>query len=195
MEVLKERIFKVIERQIDVKEFESWLYSETSLAERMDDDLIFELYSFNYNQRGVDYEFRKLFLSFFDEKEFTDWKIIANLETLSEGCKEPERILADLDFYDLGYDDYSYLSRLGYNQYELEDCEYYGWSREKMILEIGKEAKQLLIEIQEWLSTTSNTDLSKFEPKTKKIDMVPNSIPNNVIEPQNNSIKWWEFWK
>ncbi len=193
MEALKERIFKVIERQIDIKEFESWLYSETSLAEKMDDDLILELYSFNYNQRGVDYEFRKLFLSFFDEKEFTDWKIIANLETLSVGCKDPERILAD--FYDLGYDDYPYLSSLGYNQYELEDCEYYGWSREKMILEIGKEAKQLLLEIQEWLLTSSNTDLCRFEPKTKKIDMVPNSIPNNVIAPQNDSIKWWEFWK
>lgn len=77
----------------------------------MGDDLDLELYSFNYNQRGVDYDFRKHFLSFFDEKEFTDWMIIANLETLSMGCKEPERILAD--FYDLGYGDYPYLSSLG----------------------------------------------------------------------------------
>jgi hypothetical protein len=193
MEALKERIFKVIERQTGIKEFENWLYSQTSLAERMDDDLILELYSFNYNQRGVDYEFRKLFLSFFNENEFTDWKIIANLETLSVGCKEPERILAD--FYDLGYDDYPYLSSLGYNQYELEDCEYYGWSREKMILEIGNEAKQLLLEIQEWLLTSSNTDLSKFEPATKNMDMISYNIPNNVITTENNSNKWWEFWK
>lgn len=193
MEALKERIFKVIEKQIDVKEFENWLYAETSLAERMDDELILELYSFNYNQRGVDYEFRKLFLSFFDEREFTNWKIIANLKILSGGCKEPERILAD--FYDLGYYDYPYLSSLGYNQFELEDCEYYGRSREKMILEIGKEAKQLLLEIQEWLLTSSNKDLNKFKPQTKKMDTVTDTIPNHVIAPQNKSTKWWEFWK
>lgn len=66
------------------------------------------------------------------------------------------------------------------NQYELEDCEYYGWSRENMTLEIGKEAKQLFLEIQEWLLTSSNTDLSRFEPKTKKIDMIPYNVQNNV---------------
>ncbi|MER3329806.1 MAG: hypothetical protein RIF34_09540, partial [Candidatus Kapaibacterium sp.] len=176
MDELKERIFKVIERQIGIKEFENWLYSDENLATRMDEDLVFELYSFNYNQRGVDYEFRKLFLSFFYDKEFTEWKIIANLETLSVGCKEPERILAD--FYDLGYDDYPYLSSLGYNKYELEDCEYYGWSREKMISEIQKEAKQLLLEVQEWFLISSNTDLSKFEPNSKKTNMISYGIPN-----------------
>jgi len=194
MEVLKERIFKVIERQTGIKEFENWLYSETSLAERMDDDLILELYSFNYNQRGVDYEFRKLFLSFFDEKEFTDWKIIANLETLSEGCKEPERILAD--FNDLGYENYSYLMSLSHYEYQLDDYEFCGgWSRERMIYEMQKEAKQLLLEIQEWLLTSSNTDLSKFEPATKNMDMISYNIPNNVITTENDSSKWWEFWK
>lgn len=167
MEALKERIFKVIEEQIDIKEFEIWLYSKTSLSERMGEDLIFELYSFNYNQRGVGYEFRKLFLSFFDEKEFTDWKIIANLETLSVGCKEPERILAD--FSDLGYEDYPYLMSIGDYQYQLDDYELYGgWSREKMISEMQKEADELLSEIQEWLMNSSNGDLMNFEPKTKK---------------------------
>lgn len=193
MESLQKRIFKVIEKQIDIKEFESWLYSKTSLSERMDEDLILELYSFNYNQKGVYYEFRKLFLSFFDEKEFANWKIIANLETLSEGCDVPERILAD--FYDLGYDDYPYLISIGYNKYELEDCEYYGWSREKMISEIRKEASLLLLEIQEWIQTTSNFDLSQFEPKTKNIDMIPCSVPSDVITNETSSKKWWEFWK
>lgn len=189
MEALKERIFKVIEKQIDIKEFENWLYSETSLSERMEEGLIFELYSFNYNQLGVDYEFRKLFLSFFDEKDFTSWKIVTNLQTLSRGCKVPERILAD--FYELGYNGYPCLSSIGY----IDDFECFGWSREEMLTTVQKEARQLLLEIQEWLLNSTNVDLSKFEAKTKKIDMVHYSDSNNVIITENNSNRWWEFWK
>lgn len=193
MEDLRERIFKVIEKQIDMKDFENWLYSNIQLSERMDEELILQLYSFNYNQQRVDYEFRKLFLSFFDEREFTDWKIIANLQTLSEGCKEPERILAD--FYDWGYKNYPYLTSIGYNKYELEDCAYFNRSREQMINEIQEEASQLLAEIKDWLRITANVDLSEFKPKTKKIDMVPFNISENVITIDNTSKKWWEFWK
>jgi len=193
MESLKERIFKVIEKQIDIKDFERWLYSEKNLSDRMDEGLILELYSFNYNQKGVNYEFRKLFLQFFDEKEFTSWKIIANLKTLEEGCNVPERILAD--FYDLGYEDHPYLTSIGHTRDGLEDCEYYGWSRERMISEIQKEASQLLLEIQEWLQTAPNFDLSQFEPKTKKTDIIPYSVPTDFTATERGSKKWWEFWK
>lgn len=193
MEALKERIFKVIEKQLEIKEFESWLYSEASLSERMHEDLILELYSFNYNQRAVDYEFRNLFLSFFDKQEFTHWKIIANLETLSKGGNVAERVLND--FYDLGFEDYPYLMTIGHYQYQLDDCEYYGWSREKMISEIQKEASQLLSEIQEWLKTPSNIDLRQFEPQIKNVDVIPDNSSENVISTGNNLKKWWEFWK
>ncbi|GAA5043736.1 hypothetical protein GCM10011506_47220 [Marivirga lumbricoides] len=193
MEDLKERIFKVIEKQVEMKEFENWLYSNIQLSERMDEELILQLYIFNYNQQGVDYEFKTLFLSFFEEREFTDWKIIANLETLSEGCKEPETILAD--FCDLGYENYPYLTSIGYNKYELEDYAYFNRSREQMINEIQEEASQLLAEIKDWLRTHPGEDLSKFESRTKKIDMIPNNFPENVIKTESTSNKWWEFWK
>jgi len=186
------RIFKVIEKQTEIKEFEKWLYSEETLVDQMDNELILELYSFNYNQRGVDYEFSKLFLSFFDEKEFIDWKIIANLETLSERCNTPERILGD--FYDL-IDVYSFLTSVGYHPYELEDCEYFGRSRSEMIAEIQNEAKQLLLEIQEWLLTSSNKDLRYFVPKPKKTEATPYHVPMNVIIPEISTTRWWEFWK
>lgn len=193
METLKENIYKVVEKEIKINEFENWLYTESNLVDRMDEDIVFELFNFNYKQRGVDYEFEKLFLSFFDEKNFINWKIVANLKTLSEGCKQPERILSD--FYELGYNGYSFLSCIGYNQYELEDCEFYGWSREELINEIQKEANQLVVEIKGCFESNWNFDLSQFQPKIRKIDMIHYHALKDVVVIEAFSVKWWRFWK
>ncbi len=193
MEALKERTFKVIERQIEIKEFENWLYSETCLAERMDDDLILELYSFNYNQRGVDYEFRKLFLSFFNKKEFTDWKIIANLEMLRKGSDESERIL--WSFNDLTEEGYSFLSHLGYSVYDLEESEYLGWDRQKLLEIIREESAQLLEELNDWIRVSQSSDLKDFKSKFAKSHIalpVQIGLSDPKIDTPN---KWWEFWK
>jgi hypothetical protein len=193
MEALKEKVFKVIDRQIEIKDFESWLYDQSSLSERMDEALILELYSFNYNQRAASFEFKQLFLPFFDEKEFIEWKIIANLKTLSAGCNEPERILGD--FYKMGCESYPCLAAIGYNNYWIEDCEQFGWSRQKMIREIQNEAKLLLFEIEEWLETSSYNDLMQFQPKSKKLEMENNTTSDAPISTEVDSKKWWEFWK
>ena len=192
MEDLKIRVFRTIEKEIELQDFEKWLYVQNDLSERMDEGLILELFSFNYNQRGASFGFDRKFINYFDKKEFTNWKILANLKTLQNGCEEPERILCD--FYDLSNGDYPYLSSLGYNQFELEDCEYYGWSRKERLKAIQKEADELLSEIEEWSASAQEVDLKDFEPKTKKLDMLRFSSPeSSATEPINK--KWWEIWK
>lgn len=193
METLQEKIFKVVEEQIDIKDFESWLYAERHLSERMDESLILELYSFNYNQIGVKYEFKKLFLSFFDEGKFTNWKIITNLKALSEGCDKPKRILQD--FIDLERAGYPYLQRIGYSLYSLEDCEYYGLNKQEMINDIQKEAELLLSEIQIWLQTTSGPDLKNFESKPENMEEILIIVSEDELTNEMETKKWWKFWK
>ena len=55
MEDLKIRVFRTIEKEIELQDFEKWLYVQNDLSERMDEGLILELFSFNYNQRGASF--------------------------------------------------------------------------------------------------------------------------------------------
>lgn len=192
MEDLKVRIFRTIEKEIELKEFEHWLYKQSELSDRMDEDLILELFSFNYNQRGANYEFENRFLTYFDREEFTNWKIVANLKTLGEGCKEPERILSD--FKDLSENGYSFLSHLGYAIYDLEECEFFGWDRPALIDVVRDESNQLLNELNDWLKNGPSKRLEDFTPKYQKLNItlpVRNRSQINSKKPT----KWWEFWK
>src|SRR5258706_2578242 len=99
---LKEKVFQTIEEQIPLKEFEQWLYQQSDLLEKMSNDLILELFEFNYNQKGAHYEFKKSFVKYFDENEFMLWKIKANLRDLIAGKETKDRILHEF-YYDLGY--------------------------------------------------------------------------------------------
>jgi hypothetical protein len=124
---LTERIFMAIEEQIPLKEFEQWLYSQPELLEAINDDLILGLFTFNYNQKGALYEFKIAFLQYFNEDEFMLWKIKANLSDLIAGKQTKDRILTEF-YYELGYDEYPFLQRLGYYRFEIEDAEYDGRS-------------------------------------------------------------------
>lgn len=193
MESLKNMIFSTIEKEIELKEFEQWLYRQEDLSFRMDEELILELYSFNYNQRGAGYEFNSRFIKYFDKEEFTNWKILTNLKMLGEGCKDPERILDDFKY--LSEEGYSFLSHLGYAVYDLEECEYLGWDRPQLLEIIRDESIQLLKEIIDWLQEAPNNKLMDFKSKCQKsyitLPVKVAARPTNITQ----SKKWWKFWK
>lgn len=197
MEPLKKKIFKVIEQQIPIKEFESWLYNQQALAGRMDEDLILELFSFNYNQKDVHYEFKRKLLPYFDQNEFIQWKVVNNLTTLSKGCTAPMRILED--FYWLSEEGRcTFLWRMACMMYELEDAEYalevgessYYRSKQEILNDIQREAQELLQGLLKWLEAKPDEDIKNFvydEEATEKVA--------EEKAPQVQLRKWWQFWK
>ena len=193
MEDLKNRIFRTIEKEIELQDFEAWLYEQNELAERMDEELILELFSFNYGQKGACYEFERKFLGYFEKEDFTNWKIIANLEMLRKGSNESERIL--WNFNDLSEEGYSFLKPLGYSVYDLEESEYLGWSKKKILEVIREESAQLLEELYDWMEEPKNGNLKEFKSNyNKSYITLPTKLGLSVpkIATQN---KWWEFWK
>ena len=193
MELLKEKIFQVIEEQADIKEFENWLYQQSDLAEMMDQDLILELFSFNYNQNAANYIFKNSFLPYFDQEEFANWKIMANLNDLVIGKGNTERILAD--FNDMSLEEYPFLTDLGYYRFYFEDCDYTGRSREALQKDLQMEAESLLGEIQESQVMDSAFDLKNFVSKQQLIENLKYDNPVSQINSSGNRKKWWEFWK
>ncbi|MDN5214955.1 hypothetical protein QQ020_22940 [Fulvivirgaceae bacterium BMA12] len=193
MELLKEKIFQVIEEQLGIKEFEDWLYQQNDLAEMMDQDLILELFSFNYNQNAANYIFKNSLLPYFDQEEFANWKIMANLNDLVIGRGNTERILAD--FNDMSLEEYPFLTDLGYYRFYFEDCEYTGRSREGLQKDLQMEAESLLGEIQEFQVMDSAFDLKNFVSKQQLIENLKYNNAVNQIISSGNGKKWWEFWK
>ncbi len=128
---LKKMVFKTIEDHLPLKEFETWLYDQEDLSNQIGEDLILELFTFNYNQNGAKYAFKNTFLNCFDKEEFMLWKVKTNLQDLIDGRETRERILND--FYWIGYDDVPCIQGLGYYMYNFEDAEYYKTEKESII--------------------------------------------------------------
>ncbi|HEY9006349.1 MAG TPA: hypothetical protein VIM75_09455 [Ohtaekwangia sp.] len=78
---LKENVFKVIEHYMPLEEFESWLYSSDGLINLMNEDVVLEVFAFNYRQSDAGYQFRKAIFKFFKEDEFLLWKVKAFIVT------------------------------------------------------------------------------------------------------------------
>src|SRR5689334_22974662 len=130
-----------IEEQIPLKEFEQWLYTQPDFLNAInDDDLILAIFSFNYNQKGAQHEFKHTLLHYFDEEEFMLWKIKANLNDLIAGKEIRDRILNEF-YYELGYGDYPFLQRIGYYMFELEDAQYAGRSAADVLVGLRADAR------------------------------------------------------
>lgn len=101
---LKLNIFKAIEDQMSLKDFESWLYVNEALSNKLNEDVVLEAYSFNYNQEDAKHIFKSTMIQHFDMDEFVLWKVKSNLLDLIEGKNDAVRILNDLLY--IGHDGY-----------------------------------------------------------------------------------------
>src|SRR5687768_9957675 len=104
---LKENVFRVLEDQMPLEDFERWIYESEELQNLMTEDVVLEAYTFNYKQRDAKYQFKKAIFKYFDEDEFLLWKVKSNLRDLIADRNDRDRIL--YDFYYLGYDGYTFL--------------------------------------------------------------------------------------
>jgi hypothetical protein len=145
MQDLKENVFKVLEDQMSLEDFERWLYNSEELQDLMTEDVVLEAYTLNYKQRDAKYQFKKAIFKYFDEDEFLLWKVKANLTDLIANRNDRDRIL--YDFYYLGYDGYTFLQPIGYYMYQIEDIEYYGNDLEAVLIELKRDSEVLLGEI------------------------------------------------
>jgi hypothetical protein len=183
---LKKMVFKTIEDHLPLKEFETWLYDQEDLANQMKEDLIIELFTFNYNQNGAKYAFKNTFLNYFDKEEFMLWKVKTNLQDLIDGRETRDQILND--FYWIEYDEVPCIQGLGYYMYELEDADYYRMGKKSVIESLKKEATELLQEILTEEGKNSEFKISMFK-------RVPRLVFSAEVTNPNNSKGWWKFWK
>ena len=122
---LLEKMVSLVQGSLSVEQFEMWLYEQDQLANQMEtDDVIFEIYSFNYGQKGAKFVFERLMKKYLGEKYFQTYQIKKSLEDL---IKDQSNLLSIVDeFYYLSMNDgYEFLSNIGYCYYIVEEYESY----------------------------------------------------------------------
>ncbi len=184
-----------IEEQISLKEFEQWLYSQKELVEKMEDDLVLAAFTFNYNQKDAQYNFKSTFRGCFDEEVFMLWKVKMNLVALINNHPTRDRIL--YDFRQLGYDDYPFLSSIGYYEYEFEEIEYISRSETEILERLKAESQELLDEITKQERSTPGFTLRTFRMADKLANDVPIASEKEMMKPvatDQPTKKWWKFW-
>lgn len=175
---LKKMVFKTIEDHLTLKEFETWLYDREDLSNQMGEDLILELFTFNYNQNGAKYEFKSTFLKYFEKEEFMLWKVKTNLQDLIDGRETRDRILDD--FYSIGYDEVPCIQGLGYYMYRFMDA--FDDEKQSIVESLKMDARELLCEILEEENKGNEFKISIFK-RTPKLNL--------RVGPK----KWWKVWE
>jgi hypothetical protein len=181
LKALKQNIFRVFDYQISLKDFESWLYTNTELANLLNDEIVLETYSFNYNQKDAGDNFKNRMKSYFDLEEFILWKVKSNLSDLINGTNDSQRILRDLTY--LGYDGYGFLISIGHYKNRIEDHELHAQNVEDIHNQLKENCSILLAEINRQESNKLDFKLSDFQ----------NPADLNQ-QPLTITWEWWKPW-
>lgn len=184
MDLIKDKIFKVVSRVISVQDFEQWVYTNSEITNNLEnDDFFFELVSLNYRGKHALYDLEKTCFKNYDYEEYLINMIEMNCQVLilEEKIDELWKIVLRIS----SHQDWDKNYKLIYSFYGLED-------------EISL-AKQGFINKKEIINYThelAQTILSKFEKLSlegKKDVLINGEL--EVPKVAQNSKKWYHFWK
>jgi hypothetical protein len=109
---IKHIFFKTMSAQVELADFEQWIYTSKELEQGLHEDAYLELLSFSYKKRGARYELFKLLHSLIDAGEYETWKLTL---LLNEAKVRNIHLPGVLErFYDLYCNGYYFLNHLGF---------------------------------------------------------------------------------
>lgn len=193
---LKEKIFKVITGQADLAAFESWLYQQKDLFSRINEEFYFELFSFNYKQKGARYLLKEALKKHFNEVEFRLSQLMAILKELSLTDQLNEDLLTEI--HDIWLKKgYEFLGPLVFCYYEISD-DYYMPNKELLGKNSSELALKLLNKLEaEWQKENFDIDSFEFLPIENDsyygIERVEDTEEKEPLKVAKRRV-WWRFW-
>ncbi len=104
-------IFKLIAREVEINEFEQWVYSEKSLEDLLNSEEYLSLISLSYKQPSSLYEAEKILKRYIDVGKYYDWYLRRVLQKIIEHQNDVHKYIEQC--YDMYCDGYSFLDNLG----------------------------------------------------------------------------------
>ena len=110
---IETRLYKLIEKKQDLKEFEQWVYSTPELEDFLSPENYLDLISLNYSESGAWYEIQKIILRTIDVSDFEAWRLTKALRSIV--AKDENQVDSILEMYDFYCRGYNFLQELGLN--------------------------------------------------------------------------------
>ena len=106
-----EKIYKLISREVQIKDFEKWVYSEKSLDKFLTNDDYLELISLNYTTPSTLYEAEKILKKYINIEKYHEWYLRNLLKMIIERPNNVYKYIAET--YDMYCSGYYFLENLG----------------------------------------------------------------------------------
>ena len=111
MNNFEEKVYKLISREIEVSNFEKWVYSEKELEKILTNDDYLELVSLNYTTPSSLYEAEKILKKHIEIEKYHEWYLRNILQKIIE---RPDNVYKYIvETYDLYCNGYNFLDNLG----------------------------------------------------------------------------------
>ena len=110
---IKITLFKVLDGDFAIEDFEEWVYSDAELESALTADSYLDLISLDYKKSGAKYELFKLIGELIDSGEYEMYKLLKLVKnTMQKDEKLPYYLM---EFYHLYCDGYDFLREIGLN--------------------------------------------------------------------------------
>lgn len=151
------KIYQLIERKTDIKDFEQWVYAEKGLEDRLSSEDYLELISLDYRSPATLYEAEKILKRYIDHGKYYEWRLRRVLQKIIERPRDVHIYIEQC--YDMYCDGYNFLDNLGLgyglaiavppNDYTADSWDKLQPNEQKIIIgsfypEVSREAKKVL---------------------------------------------------
>lgn len=183
--------FKLVSHEIELLEFEKWVYSESKLEEILSSDDYLELISINYKTPSGLYEAEKVLSNYFSMGKYYEWNIRNILQKITDKPNDVHKYIEQCyDLYCYGFD---FMDNLGMGYGLGLTCpDYYNEKVDDYYPKILGEVEKVL----EWLDS-GKIVITSHSGKYQGIEY-EDSRSVEEKEPTGYKVqeskKWWQFW-
>ncbi len=183
--------FKLVSHEIELLEFEKWVYSESKLEEILNPNDYLKLISINYKTPSGLYEAEKVLSNYFSMGKYYEWNIRNILQKITDKPNDVHKYIEQC--YDLYCDGFDFMDNLGMGYGLGLTCpDYYNEKVDDYYPQILSEVEKVL----EWLDN-GKIVITGHSGEYQGIEYEDNRRVEEK-EPTGYKVqeskKWWQFW-
>ncbi|WP_027709740.1 hypothetical protein [Zooshikella ganghwensis] len=199
-------IYKLIAREIEINEFEQWVYSEKDLESFLSYDEYLNLISLTYKQPSSLYEAEKILKPHIDIGKYYEWYLRRVLQNVIEHPIDAHKYIEQC--YDMYCDGYGFLDNLGLgygltvtvppSEYNADSWDKLKSPEQKRLIEsfypsVCEEAEKVIgwLDTGKIVLTGHNGDFQGIQYTDSRTPEEKEPTGYKVATPQK---KWWKLW-
>ena len=183
--------YKLVSKEIELSDFENWVYTETTLEQTLNSDDYLEIISINYKTPSGLYEAQKVLSKYFFMGKYYEWSVRNILHKIIAKPKDVHKYIEQC--YDLYCEGFGFMDNLGLGYGLSLTCpDGFNDKVEEFYPHIADEAERVLL----WLDTgkivitghSGEYQGIEYDDKRSSKEKEPTGYKRQKLK------KWWQFW-